>query len=408
MSRAWRAALLVVPAAGLWLLWAAAPVVVLAQESPPSADPPPGPTLDLGGLAEGIVTGLLAGLGQALTGWLTSPDLRGEVGAAAGEFTEWALRRLWDALAWAFGGLNLFTSLPPQWTTDLPAVRLARERLAPVAAAIVGLGLAASVLLAGLGTIIGRPFGWLFPRLGTVLLATAGLAAGPQLVAWFFGFTNALAGAVLDPFGGLPGLERMSAAGQGLSVGWVALLYAGFALVFLFQRLKLLVVAALMCATCGLAVAAGALPHDLAQRFFKWWLTTTVGVALVHVLQAMCLGIGANVLLVGGGASAGADEAMAGLIAAGSLLAAGSVPKLLLGGLAAAAGPSAALGPLLHAASLLAGAGALAPLAPLTRIAPVARPPTPPAPSPPPPGLSGGYVRSLRGSAPLALPPPKP
>jgi hypothetical protein len=392
----------------LWLLWAAAPVV--AQEPPP--EPAPGPSFPS---PQAIAEALLAGLGRALTGWLTSPDLRGVVGAAAGEFVQWALRRVWDGLAWAFGGVNLFTQLPPAWTTELPAVRLARERLTPVATGLVGLGLALSVLLAGLGTIIGRPFGWLWGRLGAVLLATAGLAVAPRLITWYFQLCNALAGAVLDPFGGLPGLERMTAVGQALSLGWVAVLYAGFALVFLFQRLKLLVIAALCCAIAPLAVAAGALPHDLAQRFFKWWLTTTVGLGLVHVLQALCLGIGANVLLVGGasgtpGPAEGSQEAMAGLVAAGALLAAGSVPRLLLGGLAAAAGPSALLGPLLHAASLLAGLGlgaaalrttihavpAAGPL--VARAAAAGGPPAAPGP---------GYVRSLLGGAPLALPPPQ-
>jgi hypothetical protein len=391
-----------------WLLLTAAPGA--AAVDPP---PPPGPSFPS---PQAIAAALLAGLGEALTGWLTGPDLRGAAGAAVGEFLEWGLRRVWDGLAWAFGGINVFTQLPPAWTTELPAVALARDRLAPVATAIVALGLTLSVLLAGLGTVIGRHFGWLFPRLGAVLLATAGLAVAPRLVAWFFQLCNALAGAVLDPFGGLPGLERMTAVGQALSLGWVALLYAGFALVFLFQRLKLLVIAALCCAVAPLAIAAGALPADLAQRFFKWWLTTTVGVALVHVLQAVCLGIGANVLLVGGtsGASSPAGEsqdAMAGLVAAGALLAAGSVPRLLLGGLAAAAGPSALLGPLLQAASLLAGLGlgaaalkttvhavpAAGPL--VARAAAVGGPPASPGP---------GYVRSLLGGAPLALPPPAP
>ena len=399
----------------LWLLWAAAPV--LAQDAPPPEAPPPaaGPGFPS---PQAIAEALLAGLGRALTGWLTSPDLRGAVGTAAGELLEWGLRRVWDGLAWAFGGVNVFTSLPPAWTTELPAVALARERLAPVATGLVGLGLAASVLLAGLGTLIGRPFTSLFGRLGTILLATAGLAVAPRLIAWYFQLCNALAGAVLDPFGGLPGLERMTAVGQALSLGWVAVLYAGFALVFLFQRLKLLVIAALCCAVAPLAVAAGALPADLAQRFFRWWLTTTVGVGLVHVLQAVCLGIGANVLLQGGTAGGDSQQAMAGLVAAGSLLAAGSVPRLLLGGLAAAAGPGALIGPVLQAATLLAGVGVLGKAAGAAgghaRFAWPAVLPAPGSVSPPaggsaPPGREL-HVRSILAGPHLvpALPPPGP
>jgi hypothetical protein len=400
--------------AALWLLLAAAPTWAAADPPPP----PPGPSFPS---PQAIAQALLDGLGQALTGWLTSPDLRGALGDSLGELVEWGLRRVWDGLAWAFGGVNLFTALPPAWTYELPAVRTAQARLAPVAASLVLLGTVSSVLLAGLGTIIGRPFGWLWERLQAVLLATAGLAVGLPLIGWLFGFANALAGAILDPFGGLPGLADMSAVGQWLSLGWVAVLYVCFAVFFLLQRIKLVAVAALCCAAAPLALAAGALPFPLAQGFFKWWLTTTVGVALVHVLQALCLGIGVNVLLVGGaaagpGPAGDAQDAAAGLLAAGFLFAAGTVPKLLLGGLAAAAGPSALVGPALQAATLLAGVGVL----PLPQRAPRAYPrEVPPsgglvpyagaAPS----GGGGTYVRSLLAgappaTAPLLLPPPPP
>ena len=137
----------------------------------------------------------------------------------------------------------------------------------------------------------------------------------------------------------------------------------------------------------------------------------------MHVLQAVCLGIGANVLLVGGasgtpGPAEGSQEAMAGLVAAGALLAAGSVPKLLLGGLAAAAGPSA-LGAVLRAATMLAGLGVVGAAAgPL--FARFSWPGALPAPGPLPPSWTppqrgSGYVRSLLAGAPAvpALPPPR-
>ena len=161
-SRARRAVLATVPlVAAVLLALAAAPA--LAQEASSEPPPAPGPGFPS---PQAIAAALLAGLGEALTGWLRGPDLRGAIGAAAGELLEWGLRRVWDGLAWAFGGANVFTQLPPAWTTELPAVRLARERLTPVATGLVGLGVAASVLLAGLGTIVGRPFGWLWGASG--------------------------------------------------------------------------------------------------------------------------------------------------------------------------------------------------------------------------------------------------
>src|SRR5262249_15123669 len=163
---------------------------------------------------------------------------------------------------------------------------------------------------AGLGTVMGRPFGWALNRAPYLLLAGAGIAAAPPLMRWWVDFANALSGALLDPLTGLPGLGQMTAVGQALNLGWVAVLYAGFALFFLIQRIKLLVYAALCLAVAPLAIAAGVLPIPLAQRFFAWWAATFLGVCFVQVLQAACLGIGANIILVGGAASDGRQGVM--------------------------------------------------------------------------------------------------
>jgi hypothetical protein len=68
-----------------WLLLTAAPGA--AAVDPP---PPPGPSFPS---PQAIAAALLAGLGEALTGWLTRPDLRGAAGAAVGEFLEWGFSR---------------------------------------------------------------------------------------------------------------------------------------------------------------------------------------------------------------------------------------------------------------------------------------------------------------------------
>jgi hypothetical protein len=396
------------------LAWGAA--VAHAQTPDPTPTPAPeapaGPSAgDIGGA---VAAALLSGL----------PDLLYDLGlrffreglpGLLGDAVQWALRAVWDGMAWLFAPINIFTQLPDLWTYNLPAVRVARDSLAPLAAAIVAAATVATVLLAGLGTIIGRPFGWVLNRAPYVLLAGAGIAAYPQLGQWWIDFSNALSGALLDPLTGLPGLSQMTAVGQALNLGWVALLYAVFALFFLVQRIMLLVYACLCLAIGPLAIAAGVLPVPLAQRFFGWWATTFLGVCFVQVLQAVCLGIGANILLVGGASSDGRQGVMAGLIGAGAILAAGTVPGLLLRRLTpAAASAPGWLWTALNAATVLVGVGlgaqalktwawpvfktalpAGAPAAGAVATATQAAPRT-------------GYVRSLLGGAPLALPPPKP
>lgn len=380
---------------------AALPAVAHAQEAAPVPTPTPAAQeAPAGPNAEDFAAAFLGGLPALLQ---KVPQF---FGTWLGEGIERLLRLVWDAAAHVFGPVNIFTQLPDLWTYNLPAVGLARARLAPVAAALVGLALALTVLLAGLGTLLGRPFGWLLNRLPYLLLAGAGLAAAPQLMAWWIGLVNSLSGALLDPLTGLPGLSQLTAVGQLLDIVWVAVLYAGFAVWFLFHRLKVLVLAALCVAVAPLAIAVGVLPFPLAQRFFSLWLTTFLGVTAVQVLQAVCLGIGANVIVVGSAYSGGASEVMAGLVGAGSLLAAGAVPKLVLGGLAGTTtGGAGAAGGLVKAAVdiglVVAGLGAVKAAAGAATVTQVVAQQGAVA------GARSGHVVSLLGGRTPLLPAPK-
>jgi hypothetical protein len=397
--------------AGLLAVATAVPVLAQTPDPTPTPAPPAGPSAgDIGGA---VASALLSGLPDLLYA-LGLRFFREGLPGLLGDAVQWALRALWDGVAWLFAPINVFTQLPDLWTYNLPAVRVARDQLAPPAAAIVAAATVATVLLAGLGTIIGRPFGWVLNRAPYLLLAGAGIAAWPLVSRWWVDFANALSGALLDPLTGLPGLDQMTAVGQALNLGWVALLYAVFALFFLVQRITLLVYACLCLAIGPLAIAAGVLPVPLAQRFFGWWLTTFLGVCFVQVLQALCLGIGANILLVGGASSDGRQGVMAGLIGAGAILAAGTVPGLLLRRLTpAAASAPGWLWTVLNAATVLAGVGlgaqALKTWAwPVLRTALPAGAPATATVSTAAAASRTGYVRSLLGGAPLALPPPKP
>lgn len=376
------------------------PVAAHAQEAAPVPTPTPTPApqeAPSGPSADDIASAFLGGL----------PTLLQKVpqffGTWLGEGIERLLRLVWDAAAHVFGPINIWTQLPDLWTYNLPAVGLARQRLLPIASAIVGLAIVLTVGMAGLGTIFGRPFGWALNRLPYIVLAGAGFVASAQLMSWWIGLCNALSGALLDPLTGLPGLSQLTAVGQLLDLVWVAVLYAGFALWFLFHRIKVLVLAALCVAVAPLAIAVGVLPFPLAQRFFSLWLTTFLGVTAVQVLQAVCLGIGANVIVVGSAYSGGASEVMAGLVGAGSLLAAGAVPKLVLGGLAGTSGAGA--GGLVKAAVdiglVVAGLGAVKAAAGAATVTQVVAQQGVVA------GSRSGYVVSLLGGRTPLLPAPR-
>lgn len=373
------------------------PAVAHAQEAAPVPTPTPGPSAPSGSSVDDIANGILGGLGDVLLTTLRQ-GLPTILGDWLGSTLEALIRGVWDALARVFGPINIFTQMPDLWTYNLPAVGLARQRLVPIAAALVGLGTVLTVLLAGLGTLIGRPFGWALAHAPHLLLAGAGIAAAPQLMSWWIDLMNATSGALLDPVTGLPGLNQLTAVGQLLDIGWVAVLYVAFAGWFLFARLKLLVLAALCVAVAPLAIGVGALPLAPAQHAFRWWLTTFLGVTAVQVLQATCLGIGANVILVGSAHSGGASEIMAGLMGAGSLLAAGSIPKMVLGGLAPETGNMRRT--LKRAFYVVAGLGAAsAGVATVTQVVGAAGAVR---------GYGGTYVGSLLGDGPLPLlPAPK-
>jgi hypothetical protein len=200
----------------------------------------------------------------------------------------------------------------------------------------------------------------------------------------------------------------------------VAVVYLIAAFLLLLHRLKLVVVVALLLVAAPLAIAAGALPFPDAQRFFRWWLSTFLGATFVQVLQATCLGLGAALLsapLVPGEVEGPAQGVLAASVGVGAILAALSLPGMLLGTLARAQLAPGVVGTTLQAAAMLAGIGLAWPAGPAI-VTPVTRAVgafagPPPAGATVAPIARGGYVGSLLAGAPspppvLALPPPEP
>jgi hypothetical protein len=226
---------------------AVAPAAVQAQEaqeigpastSSPVADVPVGPSWPS---AEAIAGAVLGGLGdviqRALVGFFeqSGAAIFGRLLTAAfGVVADW----LWRAAGPLFGGVNVFTQLPPPWSYDLRPVGELRGRLEPVARAVVLLGLVLGIGWAVAGTLLGRPFGRLLNVVPTFLLATGGLLVAPQLCRWWIDFCNALSGALLDPRTGLPGLAQVQGWEQFSALGVVAVVYLVVCLLLLLHRLS--------------------------------------------------------------------------------------------------------------------------------------------------------------------------
>ena len=387
-----RLALLVTPL--VVLLTVALTSTAWAQEAPPPAGPSWGP--------EAIVDGLLNGLGQVLQGAMTQwvqdagPLVLGRlVATLLGGF----LTVLRDLAGGTLGGASLYLGVPPQWSYDLPVVRDVAARLRPVAVAVLALSLTLGVVLAGVGTLLGRPFSRLFAHAGAFLFATAGLVVGFPLVRWWIDLLNALTLAMIGG-GGLPGLEEAQGLDLYTAQGVVALLYTVVAVLFLLTRLKLLVIVAGLVAVAPLAIACGAVPFAQCQRFFGWWLSTLLAASAVGVLQAACLAIAAAFVASPLTAGGGPDQQLVGVAAGiGGVLAAQTLPPFLLGALAG----GTTIGVMSAVATRAAGfAGLPAPVAAASAAVQSMRRPPPPAPAAPPaggaaPAPGSGYTRSLLG-----------
>jgi hypothetical protein len=378
------------------------------------AEGPSGPSADA--VAGAVLGGLGDVIQRALTAWFETSGAAvfGRLLAAGfGALADW----LWRAAGPLFGGVNVFTQLPAPWSYDLRPVGELRGRLEPVARAVVLLGLVSGVGWAVAGTLLGRPFGRLLSVVPTFLLASGALLVAPQLCRWWIDLCNALSGALLDPATGLPGLADVRGWDHLSALGVVAVVYLVAAFLLLLHRLKLVVVVALLLAAAPLAIAAGALPFPDAQRFFRWWLSTFLAATFVQVLQAACLGLGAALLsapLVRGGVDGPAQGVLAASVGVGAILAASSLPGMLLGTLARAQLAPGVVGTTLQAAVMLAGIGLVWP-AGRAVVTPVSRAAGALAGAPlgtatVAPIAGGGYVGSLlAGGAPTlpALPPPR-
>jgi hypothetical protein len=155
----------------------------------------------------------------------------------------------------------------------------------------------------------------------------------------------------------------------------------------------------------------GAMPFKKAQDAFDVWLTYAVASTFVQVVQAVFLGLGAGILIHGtaGPDQSAVSETMAGIVGIGSILAAGTVPNLMVGALLSRA---------LLPTETLRNAGAVAQqLATFAvwrmPIPPVPPPqasvyPPPPAPPTPRPFTAGQPTRQLIEYVPPMLPPPRP
>ncbi len=325
---------------------------------------------------------------------------------------------LWTAAGGALsGGSNVFTQLPPDWSYNLAPVKTMEPLVTRLGLSILGVAAIVAVLTMGVGVMIGRPFGAVLTGFPRYLLAGAALVFAPALIKGWIDFSNAAAAALLDPSGGLPGLSMAQGFDKAAGMGAVSLVYLVCSFLFFLARIKLLVLVALLVVTAPLAIASGALPGGMAQRFFGWWLSTFIGATFVQVLQAICLGLGAALIAQpaqsGSAVSAEGQGVMAVAMGIGSLFAAMSLPGMLLGALgraevggrlmdtafkvamlASGVGAAAGVATIASAATASRGAAAVSQLASVAASAPA---------------QMTGYTTSLLGNSrpQLLLPPPR-
>jgi hypothetical protein len=403
MRRRWhgRAAVLTV---AVWLLRATPPV--LAQEEAPDGGDGGGGWLDRINPAEWFDRTRDAFF-DALVRLFTDPE-RG-LPALLGEALRAWLSAAWDAVWGAFEPFNFFTQIPT-WIVGLPFIERAWDTLFPLAAVGLGLAAVATLGLSMVSVMGGKPPDVLFSGLRHVMRGAVGLIVGTRLYLTFIEVSNGLSARLLDPTGGLPGLERMNTLGQAVSFPVLLLLYALFACLFFFIRAKVVFTCVACLILAPVAFVLGALPFKKAQDAFDVWLTFAVASAFVQVVQAVFLGIGANVLIHGtAGAGQGPqEEVAAGIVGIMSIFAAGTVPTMILGAmLNRSLVPAGTLHHAAHVAQALATLAIWrAPVPPpdLTRVYP---------PPPPPPTVdravtAGAGPRRIIEYVPPMLPPPTP
>jgi hypothetical protein len=342
---------------------------------------------------------------EALLRVFTDPE-RG-LPALLGHWVQDTLRAVWNALWDLFAPFNVFFQIPT-WIVGQPFVETAWGILLPVAAVALGLAAVATLGLSMLSILGGRPPAVLFSGLRHFVRGTAGLLLGTRLYLTLIDVSNSLVARFLDPAGGLPGFDRLTAFGQAVTLPVLAVIYLVFACVFFVSRAKVVLTCIVCLILAPLAFVLGAMPFKKAQDAYDVWLTYAVASAFVQVVQAVFLGLGASILIHGtaGSGQSAPSEAMAAVVGILSIAAAGTMPTMLLGAmLNRALVPSGTLHRAADVSLQLASFALRMPVVP-----PVPASAYPP-PTAPPTGrafTAGHPPRQLIEYVPPMLPPPRP
>jgi hypothetical protein len=282
------------PAAALWLLlFAAAPVVVHAQDAPPlvpadqSQEHSPGPTLDLGDLARQVGAQVWAGFDL----WL------GESGAA--KALRFGLKllgllgqKLLGGLTGAEARVDVLTRLDADATLGDPTVRAVWSNARLAFDALVGAGVvvAGFAVLVRLGGVNAAEVGQLLPR---ALLGTVLVNASLEGLRYLVDASNAL-GAFLVGGGardfGRTALEQLPPE----EAGGLLLLVGVMALLLFVQRFVMHAVLAVLAMSAPLALAAWVIPM-WAQWFWRWF-SVLLGLLVAAAFQVMLLAAGSGML----------------------------------------------------------------------------------------------------------------
>lgn len=312
-----------------------------------------------GGIGADIAQTLLDGLGevlrQTIDAWWdnSGPVVLGRAaGVLWGAFCAW----VWQSAGPLISSVQVFTRIPPQWTVDLAPLAGFHQRARPLAGAALALAFLVSLVLGGIGLLRGHPFSWLFKGMPLFLMAAGGLLYAAPLMRWWLTLVNAMSDSFFA-WDGLPGFATMDTADRLAATGVVGLVWIVFGLWFFVKRVMLIGLIVCLHIAAPFAIVAAAIPTDMTQRFFRWWLMTFLAATIVQVFQSGLLVIGGYLVsapIVVGGAPSDAVQDLTSVGVGMALIATAAwLPGFLLGGLGAAAG-GANFGPVLRMAATLA------------------------------------------------------
>jgi hypothetical protein len=288
--------------------------------------------------AQHILDGLQEVIRNSLDAWWDASGaviIGKAVAVIMGALVTW----VWQTAGPLLANVQVFTRIPPQWTTDLAPLSQFHQRAQPIAGAALAAILVLSLVMGFWGVVTGRPIGHLLSGIPRFVIITGALVVvAPMLRNWLL-LVNGLSDGFFGSAGGLPGFSQMEAMDRMAATGVIGVIWLVFGLWFFVKRIMLIGLVVCLLVAAPFALVAGALPFDQGQRFFSWWLTTFIAATIVQVAQSALLSLGgymvAAPVITGGAPSDAVQDLTTAGVGGALIMTAAWLPGFLLGALSA-------------------------------------------------------------------------